>query len=97
MNSWRGRALSKVGKEVMIKSVLQAILTYVMSMLILPSSFIDDIEKMINAFWWRSGGNNSRGIRWLSCKERLACPKAKDGTTRVEYYSKPEFLGCSFA
>jgi hypothetical protein len=45
MNSWRGRALSKAGKEIMIKSVLQAIPSYVMSMFILPSSFIADIEK----------------------------------------------------
>jgi hypothetical protein len=32
INSWRGRALSKAGKEVMVKSVLQAIPSYVMSM-----------------------------------------------------------------
>ncbi|GAU35032.1 hypothetical protein TSUD_103550 [Trifolium subterraneum] len=31
INSWRGRALSKAGKEIMIKSVLQAIPFYVMS------------------------------------------------------------------
>ncbi|GAU43489.1 hypothetical protein TSUD_91990 [Trifolium subterraneum] len=31
INSWRGRALSKAGKEVMIKSVLQAIPAYVMT------------------------------------------------------------------
>jgi hypothetical protein len=52
MNSWRGRALSKAGKEIMIKSVLQAIPSYVMSIFIHPSSFIADIEKMINTFWW---------------------------------------------
>ncbi|CAJ2637655.1 unnamed protein product [Trifolium pratense] len=60
INSWRGRALSKAGKEIMIKSVLQAIPAYVMSMFILPSSFIDDIEKMINAFWWGRGNGNSK-------------------------------------
>ncbi|GAU36566.1 hypothetical protein TSUD_277720 [Trifolium subterraneum] len=79
INSWRGRALSKAGKEIMIKSVLQAIPSYVMSMFILPASLIDDIEKMINAFWWRSGNtnnnNNTKGIHWLAW-ERLACPKA---------------------
>ncbi|CAJ2667228.1 unnamed protein product, partial [Trifolium pratense] len=78
MNSWRGRALSKAGKEVMIKSVLQAIPSYVMSMFILPSSLIDDIEKMLNAFWWGGGGNNNKGIHWLAW-DRLACPKAKGG------------------
>ncbi|CAJ2665105.1 unnamed protein product [Trifolium pratense] len=78
INSWRGRALSKAGKEIMIKSVLQAIPAYVMSLFILPSSFIDDIEKMINAFWWGGGNGNSKGIHWLAW-ERLACPKDKGG------------------
>src|SRR6266487_2803707 len=59
INSWRGRALSKAGKEIMIKLVLQAIPSYVMSMFILPASLIDDIGKMINAFWWRNGSTNN--------------------------------------
>src|SRR6266487_3346185 len=67
----------------MIKSVLQAIPSYVMSMFILPTSLIGDIEKMINAFWWRSGtinnnNNNNKGIHWLAW-ERLVCPKAHGG------------------
>jgi hypothetical protein len=78
MNSWRGRALSKAGKEIMIKSVLQAIPSYVMSMYILPSSFIDDIEKMINVFWWGSSNANRKSIHWIAW-ERLACPKDKGG------------------
>ncbi|GAU48531.1 hypothetical protein TSUD_98640 [Trifolium subterraneum] len=82
INSWRGRALSKAGKEIMIKSILQVIPSYVMSMFILPASLIDDIEKMINVFWWRNGStnnnNNTKGIHWLAW-ERLACPKAYGG------------------
>ncbi|GAU48556.1 hypothetical protein TSUD_405720 [Trifolium subterraneum] len=66
MNSWRGRALSKAGKEVMIKYVLQAILSYVMSMFILPSSLIDDFEKMLNAFWW--GGGKSLAARIIKAR-----------------------------
>jgi len=26
---------------------------------------INDIEKMLNVFWWGNGGNNARGIHWL--------------------------------
>ncbi|GAU19381.1 hypothetical protein TSUD_76250 [Trifolium subterraneum] len=63
INSWRGRALSKAGKEIMIKSVLQAIPSYVMSMFILPASLIDDIEKMINVFWWRNGSTNNNNTK----------------------------------
>jgi hypothetical protein len=77
INSWRSRPLSKAGKEVMIKSVLQAIPEYVMSIYLLPDSLIDDIERMINAFWW-GGGNNNKGIRWLAW-DKMAFPKERGG------------------
>jgi len=77
INAWRGSALSKAGKEVMVKSVLQSIPAYVMSIYILPNSLIDEIEKMINAFWWCGGGNN-RGIKWMLW-ERVAYSKEFGG------------------
>ncbi|MCI46962.1 RNA-directed DNA polymerase (Reverse transcriptase), partial [Trifolium medium] len=77
INSWRGRSLSKVEKEVMIKSVLQVIPSYVMSVYIIPDATVNDIEKMLNSFWWE-GGNNNKGITWLSW-ERLACAKEIGG------------------
>ncbi|KAK2417369.1 hypothetical protein QL285_039676 [Trifolium repens] len=77
INSWRGRALSKAGKEVMIKSVLQAIPSYVMSVYILPDTTIKEIERMMNSFWW-GGGAENRGIKWLTW-DRMAIPKALGG------------------
>ena len=62
INAWKGRALSKAGKEVMIKSVLHDIPSCIMSIYLLPNSVIDDIEKMINAFW-RGGRSNNCGIK----------------------------------
>ena len=55
INAWRGRALSKAGKEVMIKSVLQSIPSYIMSIYLLSNSVIDDIEKMIMRFGGEEG------------------------------------------
>jgi len=66
INSWGGRSLSKVGKEVMIKFVLQSIPTYFMSIFLIPSSFGDEIEKMMNSFWWGNDGNRNKVIKWLS-------------------------------
>ncbi|XP_058758128.1 uncharacterized protein LOC131631355 [Vicia villosa] len=63
INSWKGRSLSKAGKEVMIKSVLQSIPSYIMSIFIIPDGVINDIERMLNTFWW-GGGSNNKGIRW---------------------------------
>ncbi|XP_058783149.1 uncharacterized protein LOC131657807 [Vicia villosa] len=77
INSWRGRYLSRAGKETMIKSVLQAIPTYIMSIFLLPDGVVDDIEKMINSFWW-GGGSNGKGIRWMSW-DNLTVSKEEGG------------------
>ncbi|GAU24016.1 hypothetical protein TSUD_328180 [Trifolium subterraneum] len=77
INSWRGRALSRAGKEIMIKSVLQAIPSYVMSVYLLPESTIKEIERMMNSFWW-GGGANNKGIQWLSW-DKMTSPKALGG------------------
>jgi len=78
INSWSGKCLSKAGREVMIKSVLQAIPTYVMSIFQLPSTLIDSIEKMINSFWWGHGKMTHRGIHWMNW-EKLLAPKIHGG------------------
>jgi hypothetical protein len=77
INSWRGRALSRAGKEIMIKSVLQTIPSYVMSIYLLPESTIKDIERMMNSFWWGGGGDN-KGIKWLAW-DRMTHSKSHGG------------------
>jgi hypothetical protein len=61
----------------MIKSVLQAIPSYVMSIYLLPESTIKDIERMMNSFWW-GGGANNKGIKWLAW-DRMTQPKRQGG------------------
>jgi len=52
--------LSRASKEVTIKSVLQYIVAYVMSIFLLPPSFGDVIEKkMTNSIWCDHGGSNT--------------------------------------
>jgi hypothetical protein len=90
INSWRGRALSKAGKDVMIKSVLQAIPSYFMSVYLIPDSIISDIERMINVFWWGDGSNN-KGIRWLAW-DKLAKPKAIGGLGYRDFHAFNMYL-----
>jgi len=78
INSWSSKCLSKAGREVMIKSVLQAIPSYVMSIFQLPATLINTIEKMMNSFWWGHGRTNQRGINWLSW-EKLSMHKTNGG------------------
>lgn len=66
INSWNGKFLSKGGKEVLIKSVLQAIPSYYMIIYLIPPSLCDELQRLMNSFWWGSNGNNQRGVHWLS-------------------------------
>ncbi|XP_058767513.1 uncharacterized protein LOC131641227 [Vicia villosa] len=78
INSWSSRSLSQAGRETMIKSVLQSIPTYIMSLFLIPSSLIDEIEKMMNSFWWGHKRDRAKGIHWLSW-DRLSMPKVDGG------------------
>jgi hypothetical protein len=62
----------------MIKSVLQSIPTYVMSIFQLHSTLIESIEKMMNSFWWGHGKTTHIGIHWMNW-EKLSAPKIHGG------------------
>lgn len=69
--------LTKAGKEVMIKLVLQSLPTYFMSLFLIPSTMIDEIERMLNGFWWDDSGSRNKGIRWLAWDK--LCMAKEDG------------------
>ncbi|XP_024630838.1 uncharacterized protein [Medicago truncatula] len=77
ISSWSSKCLSKAGREVMIKYVLQAIPSYVMSIFRLSNTLLDEIE-MMNSFWWGHGGSSNRGLNWLSW-EKLSVHKNDGG------------------
>ena len=70
---WKEKLLSKVGKEVLIKAVAQAIPTYTMSVFKLPDSLSEDLTSMICNFWWGQR-NDERKLVWMSW-EKLCAPK----------------------
>ncbi|CAN1826409.1 LINE-1 retrotransposable element ORF2 protein [Linum perenne] len=75
--SWKDRGISKGGKEVLIKAVLQAIPMYCMSLFLLSSTLAEEIEWMTNSFWWGTKGNGGGGggdIAWMRW-ERLCTRK----------------------
>lgn len=65
VKGWKEKLLSKAGKEVLIKSVAQAIPTYAMSCFDLTKTLCDDISTMIGRFWWAQQ-DNERKLHWLS-------------------------------
>ncbi|XP_031096926.1 uncharacterized protein LOC116001177 [Ipomoea triloba] len=74
IRSWNHKFLSRAGKEVLIKSVIQALPTYAMSVFLIPKDIVRDIVCAINAFWWGTEYGNYKGICWKSWS-RLCTPK----------------------
>lgn len=60
---WKERFLSQAWKEVLIKSVIQAITSYVMSIVRLPKNFCQSLCSAEANFWW-SSMVRSRCIHW---------------------------------
>ncbi|CAN1744284.1 Putative ribonuclease H protein At1g65750 [Linum perenne] len=77
IQKWKGRWLSKGGKEVLVKAVLQAIPTYCMNVFVLPVTMIAELERMLNSFWWGTKNSGGQGISWMRW-ERL-CVRKEDG------------------
>lgn len=65
MKDWKDRTLSRAGKEVLIKAVIQAIPTYSMNCFLLPITTCQEIEKATARFFWGAAGE-SRKIHWTA-------------------------------
>uniref|UniRef100_A0A803P9D6 Reverse transcriptase domain-containing protein n=1 Tax=Cannabis sativa TaxID=3483 RepID=A0A803P9D6_CANSA len=74
LNRWNSTFFSKGGKEILLKSVVQAIPSDAMTCFKLPHYFHQKVESMMAQFWW-GGTNQSRKIHWKSlsslCKSKF--------------------------
>ncbi|XP_062080209.1 uncharacterized protein LOC133784961 [Humulus lupulus] len=78
IQSWESKFLSKAGKEILLKTVAQALPNYAMSVFLLPLDTSRDIERLMNKYWWSSSSKKSKGIHWQSWS-RLSKPKESGG------------------
>ncbi|XP_013594673.1 PREDICTED: uncharacterized protein LOC106302786 [Brassica oleracea var. oleracea] len=77
VNGWTGRWLSKGGKEVLIKSILLALPTYVMCTFLLPLEICENLAAAIAKFWW-SSNPPKRGMHWAKW-EKVCLPREDGG------------------
>lgn len=77
LKDWKSKTLSQAGKLTLIKSVAQAIPTYLMSCFNIPEGVIDKIRAAIVRFWWGQRGEEKR-THWLRWEE-LCKPKSEGG------------------
>ncbi|CAA7029430.1 unnamed protein product [Microthlaspi erraticum] len=68
INGWTSKLLSRVGKEVLIKSVVSAIPTHVMSCFRLLKGVTNKLSSVVSNFWWSNNGQ-TRGMHWLAWKK----------------------------
>ncbi|XP_010666976.2 uncharacterized protein LOC104884079 [Beta vulgaris subsp. vulgaris] len=63
LQGWKEKLLSRAGKEVLLKAVIQAIPTYLMGGYKLPTMIIQKIQAAMARFWWGSS-DTKRKIHW---------------------------------
>lgn len=74
---WYNQFLSPTGKEILIKSVLQAKPVFSMSCFLLPKTICDEINSQLSSFWWGQS-DGKRKISWIAWK-RLCLSKNEGG------------------
>ncbi|PRQ16242.1 putative ribonuclease H-like domain, reverse transcriptase zinc-binding domain-containing protein [Rosa chinensis] len=76
VNGWKEKKLSQAGKMILLKSVVQAIPSYSMSVFRLPLYLCHDLSGLSSRFWWgRKRGK--KGVHWL--KWSSLCQNKKNG------------------
>ena len=77
LGGWNERFMAMGSKEILIKTVSQALPIYIMSIFILPVGFHEDYMKIIRDFWW-GDEEDQRKVHWTSW-DNLTKPKCKGG------------------
>jgi hypothetical protein len=72
---WKEKLLSMGGKEVLIKSIAQAVPNYAMMVFLLPKNICKGITDVISQFWWGDDENHRR-MHWKAWW-KLCIPKGK--------------------
>jgi hypothetical protein len=80
---WKNKFLSQAGKEIMLKVVIQAILTYAMSIFLLPKTLFHDINSIMSKFW-RGHKENDSKMAWMSWEK---FGKAKEDFRDLECFN----------
>lgn len=76
VRGWKQKLLSFAGREVLLKVVVQAAPTYVMSLFKLPTGFCHDLRRLMARFWW-GGKDEEKEIHWVSWDN--LCSTKKEG------------------
>ena len=74
---WKEKFISKAGREILIKTVAQAIPTYTMRIFKIPNAFCDTLNSKLAKYWW-GHMKDEKKIHWIDWK-KLCSPKTRGG------------------
>jgi len=77
INGWKEKLLSLGGKEILIKSIAQAIPVYAMMVFKIPNKICKGITNAISQYWWGDDNNHKR-IHWQEWW-KMCMPKGSGG------------------
>lgn len=77
IGTWSGREASSAGREILLKSVAQAVPTYSMSCFLLSKTTCKKMRIAMINYWW-GGSADNRHIHWLRW-DRLMQHKSRGG------------------
>lgn len=77
LSGWESKNLSSARRATLIKSIAQAIPTYVMSTIQCPKSLCDKMDAAVRRFWWRPQAEGSHFFSPLAWSS--VCWPQKDG------------------
>ena len=81
--------LSKAGKEVLIKAIVQAIPTYTMGVFQLPVKLCDELNSLCAKFWWGQVGNEN----WAESSNRSGRQQARSALWKLKILGKIKIFG----
>ncbi|KAL5578525.1 hypothetical protein UlMin_020224 [Ulmus minor] len=73
---WKSKLLSAGGREILTKTIIQAIPTYSMNMFKIPISLIKELHRLCARFWW-GGDTSKQKMHW--CTWEQLCVHKKNG------------------
>jgi hypothetical protein len=71
---WSDSILAQSAREILIKSVAQAIPTYLMGVFKLPASVCDELTKLVRNYWWGTE-HGKRRTHWVSWSKLVSAKK----------------------
>jgi hypothetical protein len=78
VTGWKARLLSQAARTTLIKSVLNAIPTYIMSLFLIPKSLCAEIDSVLRKFWWGFPQEKKHNLSFLSW-DSICKPKSLGG------------------